>query len=283
MPAHLVNSDPTANWRYARSLARAFAGAVIFSLPLLMTMEMWSLGFSMDRVRLLQFVLVNFLVLIGLSRVSGFEPTVSWADDALDAFAAYGVAVFSSISVLLLFAIIVPSMTFGEIAGKVAVQSVPASIGAMLASKQLGAVDPEVEEAGEQTARSSYWGQLLLMLAGALFLGLTVAPTEEMMLIAYTMTALHSVALVLTSIILLHAFVYLVGFRGQEKPAGANGFTNTFLYFSIVGYGISVLASLWLLWTFGRTYGVSPAEVAAMVAVLAFPGAVGAAIARLIA
>ena len=34
----------TPNRDYAYGLARALAGAILFGLPLLMTMEMWSLG-----------------------------------------------------------------------------------------------------------------------------------------------------------------------------------------------------------------------------------------------
>ena len=34
----------TPNRDYACGLARALAGAILFGLPLLMTMEMWSLG-----------------------------------------------------------------------------------------------------------------------------------------------------------------------------------------------------------------------------------------------
>ncbi len=33
---------------YAVDLLRAFGGAIIFAFPLLMTMEMWSRGFTMD-------------------------------------------------------------------------------------------------------------------------------------------------------------------------------------------------------------------------------------------
>lgn len=277
----LVNTDAAANWRYAKSLTRAFAGAIIFSLPLLMTMEMWWLGFYLDRERLFQFIIVNFLVLVGLARVSGFEPTVGWADDALDALAAYAVGATSSLIVLALFAIIVPGMPASEIVGKVAIQAVPASFGAMLASKQLGGAD-EAETPEKERARSSYGGQLFLMLAGALFLAFNVAPTEEMVLIAYRMTAWHSMALVLVSIALLHAFVYTVGFRGTEKPSGPAGLLSSFFRFSIVGYGIAVAASLYVLWTFGRTEGVSPPQIASMVAVLGFPAAIGAAIARLV-
>ena len=49
--------------KYGLGIARAFAGAIIFGLPLLMTMEMWSLGFAAHPARLLLFLTVNFVVL----------------------------------------------------------------------------------------------------------------------------------------------------------------------------------------------------------------------------
>ena len=72
------------NRDYAIGLARAAGGAIIFSLPLLMTMEMWFLGFYMDRARLLLFLLLNFAMLVVLSRFVGFEPTATLRDDVLD-------------------------------------------------------------------------------------------------------------------------------------------------------------------------------------------------------
>ena len=268
-----------ANRHYAVGLARAFAGAIIFSLPLLMTMEMWWLGFYLDRFRLIQFALVNFVVLVGLSRVAGFEETHSRIEDVLDAFAAYAVAVLASAAILLLLGVIGPGMAPAEIAGKVAIQAVPASFGAMIAGKQLGAAD-KIEKA-EERWRSTYVGQLYLMLAGALFLSFNVAPTEEMVLIAYQMTPWHGLVLVLLSIASLHAVVFSVGFAGQEK-GHAGGFLATIVHYTLAGYGIAVLVSLYVLWTFGRTEGLDGPQIAMMVAVLAFPGAIGAAIARLV-
>ena len=81
--------------RYAIGLTRAFGGAIIFGLPLLMTMEMWSLGFSMGRGRLLLLVGFTLAVLVGLSYFSGFEKTFSLKEDAMDAFAAFGVGVIT--------------------------------------------------------------------------------------------------------------------------------------------------------------------------------------------
>jgi putative integral membrane protein (TIGR02587 family) len=272
---------PETNKAYAIGLARAFGGAVIFAIPLLMTMEMWSLGFTMGRGRLLLFVAINFAILVGLSYFAGFEKTFSWKDDALDAFAAFGVGVITSAAMLALFGVVTLDMTWSEIVGKVALQSVPASLGAMLGRKQLGAEQDTAAE-DERKREAGYRGELFLMLAGALFLAFNVAPTEEMILIAFQMTPWHALVLGAASIVLLHVFVYTVGFSGQESRPEGGTFLSTFLHFTLAGYGIALLVSLYVLWTFGRTDAVDLAQIAMMAVVLAFPAALGAAIARLV-
>jgi len=263
---------------FARALARAAAGAVIFAFPLLMTMEMWELGFYMNRFRLALFLAVTLPVLFGLSYFAGFEETFCWQDDLIDALTAFGIGFLVSAMLLSIFGIITAEQPLPEVIGKIALQSVPASIGAMLARKQLGQADAPDEE---RRQHSSYAGELFLMGVGALFVGFNVAPTEEMVLIAYKMSPWHAVALVLLSLGLLHVFVYAVGFAGQES-AGDATFLHVFMRFTITGYGIALLVSLYLLWTFERVAGLSPGELATTVAVLGFPGALGAATARLI-
>jgi putative integral membrane protein (TIGR02587 family) len=267
------------NRRYARGLARAFGGAVLFAFPLTMTMEMWSLGFAMERERLLLFVLVDLVMLVGVSHFAGFEPTTGWAEDVLDAFAAFAVGFVTAAAMLALFAVISPGMSAEEIVGKVVLQTVPASLGAMLSRKQFGARETD---SAEQRREAGYVGELFLMAVGALFIAFNVAPTEEMVLIAYKMTAWHAIALVLVSLALLHAFVYAVGFAGQESAPEGASFGTTLLHYSVAGYGVALAVSLYVLWTFGHTDGVSIREVAQMMAVVGFPAALGAALARLI-
>ncbi len=262
-------------------LARAFAGAIIFGLPLLMTMEMWFLGSSLHSGRLLAFLAVNLVILVGLSRFGGFERTDRLAEDVMDALAACGVGIIGSAAVLWLLATIDGSMTLDEVAGKVAIQSVPMSFGAMIARKQLsGGEEPADEEAAMRGA--GYGGQLFLMAAGALFLSFNVAPTEEMVLIAYMMSTWHLLALILASMLVLHLFVYRLGFAGQKSHPEGAGTLRTALHYTIPGYGIALAVGLYVLWTFGRTDGTATDQIAAAMAVIAFPGALGAAIARLV-
>jgi putative integral membrane protein (TIGR02587 family) len=266
---------------FATGIARAFGGAVLFAFPLLMTMEMWQLGATMDRERLVIFIAATLPLLLGLSYYSGFERTASLAEDAEDAFVAFGVGFIASALLLFLFGMVGPDMTLGEIVGTIGIQTVPASIGAIVASKQFHAGDDD-EDATEEESRATYPGELFLMAAGAVFIAFNVAPTEEIILIAFTMSPWQAVALMAVSLLMLHAFVYTVGFAGQEEEPDYAGFGLTFFHFTIAGYGIALLVSLYVLWTFGRTTGVAIPEALMMVVVLAFPASLGAATARLI-
>jgi putative integral membrane protein (TIGR02587 family) len=278
----MASTLASSNRDYAMGLARAFAGSIIFGLPLLMTMEMWFLGIAVHPARLLAFLAVNFVILVGLSRFGGFERTDTLAEDVMDALAACGVGIVGAAAVLWLMAIVDASMPLDEIAGKIAIQSVPGSFGAMIARKQLsgGGAEPADEEAAVRGA--GYGGQLFLMMAGALFLAFNVAPTEEMVLIAYMMSTWKLLGLILVSLLLLHLFVYRLGFAGQKERHADHGPARTFLAYTIPGYGIALAVGLFVLWTFGRTDGTAIDQIAATMAVIAFPGALGAAIARLV-
>lgn len=266
---------------YAAGLGRAFGGAILFGLPLLMTMEMWSIGLYVQPLRLLLFILSNFVVLVFLSRFGGFEKTSTFLEDVLDALAAYAVGILASAAILAVFGLLSAGMPLDELTGMVAVQSIPASFGAMIARKQLSAGDADEDE--DKAARSAgYGGQLFLMLAGALFLAFNVAPTEEMLLLGLKMHAWQTLALMAGSVALLHLLVFRVGFAGQEEAPEGYGLVRRFLAFTVPGYAIALLVSLYVLWTFGRADGGGLAEVVSTVIVLAFPGAVGAAIARLV-
>jgi len=263
---------------FSVGLARAFGGAIIFSLPLFMTMEMWHLGSYMERGRLAGLLILMIPVLVGLSHYCGFEPTFEWQDDVVDAFVAYAVAFLAGAVVLSLFGELRSGMPWEEIVGKLALQVVPGSVGALLAEGQLGTRD---EHAEEEKERCTYSGALFLMLVGALFLALNVAPTEEMILISYKMSAAQGIALACLSLASMHAFVYAVEFRGQSHiPEGTPHWSLLFRY-TIPGYAIALLASLYLLWTFGRVDGTGPMHVAMVTVVLGFPAAIGAAAARL--
>ncbi|WP_299763101.1 TIGR02587 family membrane protein [Ramlibacter sp.] len=267
------------NAMFARGLARAFAGAVIFGLPLMMTMEMWWLGFHMEpaRLALLLAVFLPFLVL--LSWHSGFEPTFSWRDDVVDALVAFAVGIVASLVILSACGLLARDMAWREIVGKVSLQALPASIGALLAQTQLGERD---EAKSPRGGAEAYASELFIMAVGALFLAFNLAPTDEMMVIALQCTEWQAIVLMLLALAAMHAFVYALAFRGShDKPRDASAW-SIFLRFTVTGYALVLLLCAWMLWSFGRFDGLSLLHAIKAVAVLAFPAAIGAAAARLI-
>jgi putative integral membrane protein (TIGR02587 family) len=270
---------PAEGRRFLVALARAFGGAIIFGLPLFMTMEMWSLGFSMDPLRLALFLVLMVPVLGALAYYAGFEESFGWRDFVLSAFVAYAVGFVAAAAVLILLGVIVPRMAAQEIVGKISLQAVPASIGAMLARSQLGSRD---EEEDEEQRRETYGGELFLAGVGALFMAFNVAPTEEVVLIAQMMTGWHAVALAGVSLCVMHAFVYAMEFRGQTRLAPEIPAWSEFLRLTVVAYAIALLICLYVLWTFGRSDGLALNELLMQTVVLGLPAAVGAAAARLI-
>ena len=97
------NREQNASNHYLVGIARAFGGAIIFSLPLLMTMEMWWLGMYTDRLRLSLFLIFFFFFLVLLSYHAGYEETFRWKEDIRDACIAYGISIVSSGIILSLF------------------------------------------------------------------------------------------------------------------------------------------------------------------------------------
>lgn len=261
---------------YARDLARAFGGALLFGLPLLMTMEMWWLGFVLEPWRLAVFLLAALPLLFGLAFYAGFSASHRGVGHALlDTLVALAVGFLTAAAALALLGVLETDAPPRQIAGQLMLQAVAGAMGALLAGRQLSA---GTEDVGDED-QASYPGELFLMVAGALFLALNMAPTEEMILIAYRMTAIHVVALMAVSLILMHALVYSVGFAGQEahdRPLGA------FAHYTLPGYALVLLVSLYVLWVFGRTEGHGLAETVDAMVVLGFPGAIGAAAARLL-
>jgi putative integral membrane protein (TIGR02587 family) len=187
------------------------------------------------------------------------------------------VAVVTSAVMLAMLGIITPAMSASELVGKIALQSIPASIGALLAQSLLG----EQPEAAKRR-RSHYWGGLFLMAVGALFVAWNVAPTEEIVKIAMSITPVHGILIIIASLSVIHAFMFALEFRGAPDIPEHMSFAALFFRETVVGYAIALALSAYVLWSFGRLDGMAFIPVLLSTLVLAFPAAIGAAAARLI-
>ena len=165
-----------------------------------------------------------------------------------------------------------------EFIGKVSIQAVPGSIGAMFAQSELGGKEGKKEE---KRRHAGYAGEIFIMAAGALFLAFNVAPTEEMILIAHQMSIWQSIALVVVSLLIyVHLSIrssFWEARRSRREPPGADlrALYGRGLCYCIADERLHAL-DLWSNRRLADRQAISP------LIVLGFPSAVGAAAARLI-
>jgi putative integral membrane protein (TIGR02587 family) len=271
----------TAGNRFWTALARAFGGAVIFSLPLMMTAEMWEIGATIPPVRLLALLAGSFPLLVGLSYIAGFEDTLNLFGDTLDAFVALGIGLAASALLLWLFGALPAGTPPAEAIGKIGLQAVPGAIGALLSRSQLHSSGDE-ERKARRRQEENYGAELFTMIIGSLFLALNIAPTEEIQMIALRLDEWHLLLLMACSLVAMHGFVYGLEFRGGTGAPRDASLLGIALRFTVPGYLLALLVSLAALWVFGRTAGLSFEPLLAIVLVLGLPAALGAAAARLV-
>ncbi len=262
------------------------------------------MGFTMDPLRAAILLGLMMPILVGLAFYSGFENRVGLLGATVDAFVAYAVGAVVCGIMLNALAVLHWNQAPNEIVGRIILQTLVASFGAVLAASQMGGgtpaedegdseTEPSVEEESEvtnqiqacQNSDNSLFGylrEMFFMLAGSLFLALNVAPTEEIIVLAFKMQAGHAVAIVLLSLVIMHAFVYRVKFLGQEETSEEHSVISVFFRFTVPGYAIALLTSLFLLWVFGRLEYTAFDETVMACTVLGLPASVGAASARLI-
>lgn len=178
--------------------------------------------------------------------------------------------------VLFAFGVLHFDMSLSEFVGKISIQIIPGALGALLARSQFGKDTKSSEE------DDTLFGELGVMAAGALFLSLNVAPTEEMSLLAYKMSGLHTIILVPITLLIMHGFVYASEFTERDRVPASGSAWGTFFRFTVSGYALSLAVAAYLLWTFGHFDNLAFDQAIRVTIVLGLPASVGAAAARLI-
>ncbi len=278
-----------AGWRdELGGILRAVSGGFIFATPLLYTMEMWWIGTTAELWKLLLFLGIAALITFGLarSRSGGFKEETSRFSSLEQALDGIAIGLVGAVIVLTALNRIELGDPLEIVLGKVIVQAVPLCIGAAVANAIFGphgerSREGEELNGEEQSAKQAFLADFGATMIGSIFLAFSIAPTDEVPMLAAELDYAHQLALIALSLALTYVIVFASGFgTGQHEQRGPfqSPLTET-----VLAYLLSLLVALVALTLLDRVeWGDPLGEIVAMVLVLGLPATIGGAAGRLV-
>ncbi|MGN6696362.1 MAG: TIGR02587 family membrane protein [Aquihabitans sp.] len=270
-------------------IVRAVSGGLLFGVPLLFTMEVWWTGSHTTAIQMFFVLAMLFVPLLALNSTEGFRTSrdVRLRDAAADSVESMAIGIVVTTLVLVLLREVTVESPLGIALGKVLYEAVPFCLGIGVARHFLhGGRDGGDGDGGEgggtddATALHADLADLGATTIGATFIALSIAPTDEVPMIASAMAPTWQLLVIAASLLISYAIVFVAGFAGQEGRHGQQGPLQHPLTETIVCYLVALLVSAFLLWLFQR--GQRPAaDLLTRVIVLGLPATVGGAAGRL--
>lgn len=270
-----------------KEYGRGLVGGLLFSLPMLYTMEMWWIGFNAEPLQLLIYFLVGFFLLMMYNHYVGLSQDHSFLEGLLESFEELGAGILLTLLVLYLTHRINSGMSLDEISGKVIVEAVTVAIGISIGKTQLGSNTDDKENDSEKdenvtSQKSNIFRHINLALCGAILIASNVAPTEEVVVIALESPISKLLSLAVISIMIGSAVLYYINFKGAKQWVINPKSKWDILTGTVIMYAVALLSSVFMLWFFGRFDGLSLNGIVAETIVLGFPATLGASAGRLL-
>jgi putative integral membrane protein (TIGR02587 family) len=282
-----------------REYGRGVAGGLMFSLPLLHTMEVWLAGFNAHPWRLAAYVAATFVLLLGYNRFAGLRHDAGMREVAIDSVEELGIGFIIAAVALYLLGRITFAMPLNEIVGQVVIEAMTVAVGVSVGTTQLGGGGGEDSGEGDEGGGDDGGGggpagkagggepelhfgsQMLLAFCGATLFAANVAPTEEIVVIAIEISWARLVGLALASLVLAALILHFCEFMGARRFVHNEGFGEV-VAGSVATYAVALFASGLMLWFFGRFDGVTLYTSLAQVVVLGVAATLGASAGRLL-
>jgi putative integral membrane protein (TIGR02587 family) len=293
---YVRDQDP-GGWRQElHDLMAAIAGGSIVGMPLLYTMEMWWHGMTLGAGHLLAIVGVILVTNFGFSLISGFRHDDTPGEAAIESLTSVGIGLVFSTLILWLIGELSFRTSMMDSIGKILLEAVAVSVGVSFANAQVrsksrsGDDDDDRRQHGggkrqpadpERAQLRADLRDASASLAGATVLALSIAPTEEVLLISSRLGPWQLLLLLGFCLAICYVILFASGFEEHEVHV-QSVFQNPYVE-TVLTCAIALLVSAGLLWLLGEQQTLStPSRAVASVITLGLPATVGAAAGRLI-
>jgi putative integral membrane protein (TIGR02587 family) len=249
------------------------------------------IGQHTSPVQALAVLAASVVLLTVLNRTGGFRAHAdsTFRDAVMDAIEGVALAIVIVLATLALLGVFDGSTSLMVVLGITAYEVLAVCIGIGVATHLLRERgDDDVGGNGARSrARTPHSVPLDATIAdlgasaiGAVFIALSIAPTDEVEQISASRSPLELLSIMAASLVIAYAIVFVAGFRGQARRRTSPGLLQHPMIETLASYVIALTTASGMLWLFQRSD--APARVTlATVIVLGLPAAIGGAAGRL--
>lgn len=284
------------DWRSEiKEIISGASGGFLFGIPLLYTMEVWFIGSYIDPPILLIILIVTFIIVLAINRIEGFRPQESETVPGAIAETIETLAIGLVCSTLMLVVLqrIDLQTSLSEALGKIIFEGVPFSLGVAF-SRSLLSEDGEInlDENRDSTSSNSsneraiVWKYTLADLSataiGALFIAFSIAPTDEVTMLAASATPGWLLVVIATSLIVSYGIVFASNITNYQKRLQQPGLFQTPSGETVISYLFSLFIGMLMLWFFQKISFDEPGFIWLRYSIiLGLPASIGGAAGRL--
>ncbi|SRX55518.1 TIGR02587 family membrane protein [Aequorivita sp. CIP111184] len=270
-----------------KDYGRGITGGLLFSLPMLYTMELWWAGFIANSLQLIVYFIVGMFLLMVYNHYVGIRREHSFLEGLEESIEEMGMALLLTVFILWVTGRLAPNMSLNEISGKIIVEAVTVAIGISVGKSQLGSEgdeknDKDEDEQNKWSKNPNILRSVNIALCGAILIASNVAPTDEVMVIALEAEIFKLLLIALLSIGIGGAVLYYINFKGAKEAVLQPHNFKQVVFGTVIMYAVALASSAFMLWFFGRFDGLSLYGIVAETVVLGFPAALGASAGRLL-
>ena len=239
------------------------SGGFLFGIPLLYTMEVWFIGSDIEPPILLSSLAVTFTIVLMLNQIEGFRPekNLTILENIAETIETLAIGITCAALMLIVLQEINGQTSLNEALGKIVFEGIPFSVGVAF-SRSLLSRDAETDsDNNNQSVQSSkqqaiVWkdtvADLIAAMIGSLFVSFSIAPTDEIDMLAASASSGWLLIMMLASLLISYSIVFASKITNYQNRLKQSGIFQSPKSETIISYLVSLLTGILIMWFFHK-------------------------------
>lgn len=239
------------------------SGGFLFGIPLLYTMEVWFIGSDIEPPILLSSLAVTFTIVLMLNQIEGFRPqkNLTILENIAETIETLAIGITCAALMLIVLQEINGQTSLSEALGKIVFEGIPFSVGVAFSRSLLSRGAETDSDNNNQSVQSNkqqaiVWkdtvADLFAAMIGALFVSFSIAPTDEIDMLAASASSGWLLIMMLASLLISYGIVFASKITNYQNRRKQSGIFQSPKSETIISYLISLLTGILIMWFFHK-------------------------------